>query len=118
MKIITILKFIGAGILALLAGLFGMKQGKKSADKKIEEVKNEAAVSAAKEQAAIEQTKEVVQTFEKEQEHHEQTIENVQEFIEVKEKIEEIQEEADEKTEDIVNSDIADKLEFMRNKST
>lgn len=118
MKIITILKLIGAGILALLAGLFGLKQGKNSADKKVEEVKKAAAVSAAKEQAAIEQTKEAVQAFEKEQEHHDQTKENVQKFIEAKGKIEEIQEEADERTEDIVNSDIADKLAFMRNKST
>ena len=83
-----------------------------------EKTKEELAGSVAREQAAIKQSQEVIEAFEKEQEHHGQTKEHIQEFVEDKEEIQEIQEEADEKTQDIINSDIAGKLKFMQNVST
>ena len=91
-KFLRLLKFSilalddgGAGILALLIGLFSLKQGKKSSEKKVAKAKEEVVVSVAREQAAITQTQEVVQTFKEEHQQHEQTKEHIQEFIEVTE---------------------------------
>ena len=118
MRIITLLKLMGAGILALLAGLFGLNQGKRSAKKEIEKSELEVAASIAREQAAIKQSLKIIEAFEKEKEPHEQTVAAVKKFIETKKQIEIIQEEADEKTDTIINADITDKLKFMRNSST
>ena len=118
MKIFTLLKLIGAGILALLVGIFGLKQGKKSAEREVQKAEIKAAEFKSREQAAVIQVQEVVQSFKEEQQHHGQTKEYIQEFIEATEEIEEIQEKVDEKNETIINANIVDKLKFMRNKST
>ena len=115
MKLFTLLKFIGTGILALLGGLVGLKMRNKSADKQVEKAKVAAVHFQEKEQAAVKQTREVVQAFHEEQENHAETKEQILEFVEAVKEIEEIQGEADEKIETIINADIADKLKFMRN---
>ena len=118
MKLFTLLKFIGTGLLALLGGLVGLKMRNKSADKQVKKAKVAAVHFQEKEQAAVKQTQEVVQAFKQEHKNHEETKEHVQQFIEAVKEIEEIQEEIDEKIETIINADITDKLKFMRNSST
>jgi len=118
MKLITLLKFIFTGILALLGGLVGLKMRNKSAEKQVEKAKATAVHFQEKEQAAVKQTQEVVQAFKQEQENHAETKEQLLEYVEAVKEIEEIQEEADEKIETIINADIADKLKFMQNSST
>ncbi|NQT60674.1 MAG: hypothetical protein HQ557_17005 [Bacteroidetes bacterium] len=118
MKLLTLLKFIGTGIFTLLGGLVGLKMRIKSADKQLEKAKNTAVYFQEKEQAAVNQTQEVVQAFGEEKLSHEKTKQQIVEFQEAEEMIQEIQKEADEKTETIINADIADKLKFMRNPST
>lgn len=115
MKLFTLLKFIGTGIIALLGGLVGLKMKIKSADKQLEKAEDAAVNFQQKEQAAVKQTQVVVQAFKQEQGNHAETKEHVQQFVEAVKEIEEIQEEVDEKTKNIVNADIADKLKFMRN---
>ena len=118
MKLFTLFKFIGTGILALLGGLVGLKMRNKSADKQVEKAKVDAVHFQEKEQAAVKQTQEVVQAFQEEQENHAETKEHVLEYVEAVKEIEEIQEEADEKIETIINADIAHKLKFMQNSSS
>jgi len=115
MKLVTLLKFIGTGLLALLSGLVGLKMRNKSAEKQVKKAQAAAVHFQEKEQAAVKQTKVVVQAFKEEQENHAETKEHVQKFVEAVKEIEEIQEEVDEKIEIIIHADIADKLKFMRN---
>jgi len=118
MKLFTLLKFIGTGILALLGGLVGLKMRNKSAEKQVGKAQVAAVHFQEKEQTAVKQTQEVVQAFKQEQENHAETKEHVLEYVEGVKEIEEIEEKVDEKIETIINADIADKLKFMRNPST
>jgi hypothetical protein len=116
-RVITILKLIGAGILTLLGGLLRLKVRNRTAERNVQNLEHEVQVAAAKEQAAITQTQEIVEKAKENQKAHEETIENVEAYAEVRDRIEEIEEEADEKTANIINADIAAKLKFMRNQT-
>jgi esterase/lipase len=117
MGIITILKLIGAGTLALLGGLLGLKVRKRTDEKKVQNLENEVNAAVSKEQAAIKQTQEIVKKAGENQQAHEQSVKNVEAYAEARNRIEDIEEEADEKTADIINADIAAKLKFMRNQT-